>query len=335
MAFAGQTREEALAWQKKACAKLRQLLGLQGFQKVAPRAKRISVTPLEGLQLQREEWQLQTERDVVMPFYVFAPTRVEKPLPAVLCPHGHGSGGKYSPSGRHDIPGATRVIESNNYDYGLQLAKAGFITLCPDARGFGERREPAKQNDAKDPEAWLTSSCHNLMLAATSLGLTVQGMWTWDLMRLLDFAAQDERVDEKRLGCAGLSGGGLQTLNLAALDTRVKAAVVSGYFYGVRESLLIANHHCDCNMVPHLWENFDMGDIGALAAPRGLFIETGDADPLNGKSGVKNVRSQVALSRKVYEALGAADQLKHHVFAGGHRWCGERAIPWLQKQLQV
>jgi dienelactone hydrolase len=332
MAFTGQTRDEALAWQRKARAKLRQLLGLQHIQETPPRARRISVTPLDGLQ--REEWHLQTERDVVMPFYLFAPTHVEKPLPALLCPHGHGSGGKYSTGGRRDIPGVARTIESYNYDYGLQLAKAGFITLCPDVRGFGERREPAKQNDADDPDAGLGSSCHNLMLAATPLGLTVQGMWTWDLMRLLGFAERDARIDAKRIGCAGLSGGGLQTLNLAALDARIKAAVVSGYFYGVRESLLIANHHCDCNMVPHLWEYFDMGDIGALVAPRGLFIETGDADPLNGKSGLKNVRSQVAISRKVFKALDAGSKLEHHVFAGDHRWCGQRAVPWLQKQLQ-
>jgi dienelactone hydrolase len=225
------------------------------------------------------------------------------------------------------------TINGHNYDYGVQFARAGFITACPDARGFGERREPNKQGDRKNPNLLLSNSCHELTLAGAPLGLTVQGMWTWDLMRLLDLLSKDSRIDTKRVGCAGLSGGGMQTLDLVALDTRIKAAVDSGYFYGVRESLQVTNGHCMCNMVPHLWEHFDMGDIGALAAPRGLMIETGNADPLNGSSNLANVRSQVAISRKVFRALGANDRLQHHVFDGNHRWSGEESIPWMQELL--
>ena len=125
----------------------------------------------------------------------------------------------------------------------------------------------------------------------------------------------------------------MQTLDLAAVDTRVKAAVVSGYFYGVYESLLIQNMNCMCNLVPNLWQDFDMGDIGALIAPRGLLIETGDADPLNGRSGLANVKSQVEITRKTYNALDASNKLEHHIFSGGHKWDGTRALPWLKEML--
>ena len=77
-----------------------------------------------------------------------------------------------------------------------------------------------------------------------------------------------------------------------------------------------------------------MGDLGGLIAPRGLLIETGDKDTLNGRSGLKNVASQVRATRRVYQALGVTDQLVHHVFAGEHRWSGEQAIPWLEQQLE-
>jgi hypothetical protein len=160
-------------------------------------------------------------------------------------------------------------------------------------------------------------------------------MWTWDLMRLLDYAQTRPEIDPSRLGCAGLSGGGLQTLFLAALDERVRAAVVSGYFYGVKESLLEDAGNCDCNIVPGLWLYADMGDLGGLIAPRGLFIETGDADPLNGRSGLDNVYPQVELSRRAFTGLRAAGQLEHHVFQGPHRWDGTRAIPWLAAQLAL
>lgn len=323
-AFDGTTRAEALAWQKRARKRLAQLLGLHHFETAMPRARKIEAEHVDGLT--RELWQIQTERDVWMPFYLFVPSGVSPRLPLVICPHGHGSGGKWATAGRRDMPEIAGAINSYNYDYGLQLARAGFITACPDARGFGERREPLVQGSGNV----LSSSCHHLTLAGAPLGLSVQGMWTWDLMRLVDFLSNDSRIDSCRIACAGLSGGGLQTLNLAALDTRIGAAIVSGYFYGARESLQVLNGNCQCNMVPGLWKEFDIGDIGALVAPRGLFVETGDADPLNGASSLKNVRSQISISSKVFTAMDAPAQLHHGVFEGGHRWHGEKSIPWLQ-----
>lgn len=334
MAFRGRGPAAALGWQRQARRTFAELLGLPLLRACPPRARKIATVRLdEGLV--REEWRIQTERDVWMPFYLFIPAaRVRGRLPLVLCPHGHASAGKWATGGRRDFPEMRARIEQYNYDYGVQIARAGFITACPDARGFGERREPNQQGDRKNPNLLPANSCHDLMLAGAPLGLSVQGLWTWDLMRLLDFLGRDPRIDPARVGCAGLSGGGLQTLDLAALDTRVKAAVVSGYFYGVRESLQVMNGNCPCNLVPHLWEHFDMGDLGALVAPQALFIETGDADPLNGKSGLANVRSQTAMTRKVYKALGCARSLTHHVFHGEHRWDGSRAIPWLAEKLR-
>jgi len=333
MAFTGTTRAEAIAWQKKARRRFAQHIGLDRFEVCPPKPKKVESVEVDGLT--RETWHIQTERDVWMPYYLFIPPQAATaPAPLVLCAHGHGSAGKWATGGRRDIPEMQPVVDGYGYDYGLQLARAGFITACPDARGFGERREPAMQNDRDNPSYLLSSSCHQLTLAGAPLGLTVQGMWTWDLMRLVDHLSNDQRIDAARIGCAGLSGGGLQTLALAAVDTRIQAAVVSGYFYGVRESLQVLNSNCMCNLVPNLWQDFDMGDIGALIAPRGLFIETGDKDPLNGASGVANVRSQVTISRKVYKAFDDAKQLEHYVFDGEHRWDGSRAIPWMQEQLQ-
>ncbi|MCC7518495.1 MAG: acetylxylan esterase [Verrucomicrobiae bacterium] len=323
---------DPVRWAARARARFADLLGLPRFRKCPPAPRRLGAVRLGG-GLMREEWRLQTERDVWMPFYLFLPEKREGRLPAVICAHGHGSAGKWATAGRRDLPVMRPIIRQFNYDYGLQLARKGFVTACPDARGFGERREPALQNDRTESEAFKNSSCHHLTLSGAPLGLTVQGMWAWDLMRLLDFLECHPCVDAERLGCVGLSGGGLQTLDLAALDLRVKAAVVSGYFYGARESLLVMNNNCMCNMVPGLWENFDMGDVGALIAPRGLFIETGDRDPLNGAGGVANVRSQVRLARRVYAALGKPRELVHGVFHGNHRWDGTRALPWLCRQL--
>jgi hypothetical protein len=330
MGFRAETPDEARRWQEAARPRLADVLGLRHFVPVSPtpEPEKIESVHLDDVGLTRETWRIRTEEDVWMPFYLFVPDGLTAPAPLVLCPHGHGSAGKWATGGRRDLPGMAATIDDHRYDYGVQIARCGFVTACSDARGFGERREPAVQSENR----LLDSSCHYLMLSGAPLGLTVQGMWTWDLMRLLDHLSADPRIDSARVGSAGLSGGGLQTLDLAALDTRIRAAVVSGYFYGVRESLQVQNGNCDCNLVPGLWESFDMGDLGALIAGRDLFIETGDADSLNGVSGLANVTPQVEIARRAFDLLGG--DLRHHVFSGPHRWDGDESIPWLIARLR-
>ena len=330
LAFRGRTRAEAIAWQKKFGAKLRDVFGWDTYQPTKPRPQLLGKEDLGSHW--REDWIIHTEPDIVATYYALIPKNLQRGerRAAVICPHGHASAGRFSPAGRRDIPVVADRIETYNYDYAVKLAERGFVTFAPDARGFGQRRIQHKQEN--DP--WFVhGSCHELMIMGAPLGQPVAGMWTWDLMRLVDVIAKRPDVDAQRIGCAGLSGGGFQTLYLAALDPRIKAAVVSGYFYGVKDSLIRLAGNCDCNCVPNLWKYGELGDVGGLIAPRPLFIETGDQDNLNGKLGLANVRSQVNQTRKVYRALGAADNLGHHIFPGAHRWCGEQAIPWLEKHL--
>lgn len=327
----GETPAEVRAWQNELRGAVARCLGMDTFERCPGR---VEVRERERLEDHvREDLVLETEPDVWMPFYLLLPLDLSGPRPAVLAPHGHGSAGKFPVAGRRDIPAIARKIEESNYDYGVQLVRRGFVVFCPDARGHGERREETRELDENSPH-FLGNTCHHLSLKGEPLGQAVAGMWTWDLMRLLDYAQTRPEVDPARLGGAGLSGGGLQTLFLAALDERVRAAVVSGYFYGVKESLLEQAGNCDCNIVPGLWLYADMGDLGGLVAPRGLFIETGDVDPLNGRSGLENVYPQVALSHRAFAGLGAGGQIEHHVFHGPHRWDGTRAIPWLEAQLR-
>ena len=69
----------------------------------------------------------------------------------------------------------------------------------------------------------------------------------WDLMRLIDYVAARGAWSLRELGCVGFSGGAMQTLCLAALDERVRWALISGYLYGVRGALLTLNNNCSCN----------------------------------------------------------------------------------------
>lgn len=248
----------------------------------------------------------------------------------VIAAHGHLGGGKIAVAGVTEMPGVSEVIQQFNYDYGVKCAQRGYIAFCPDARGMGERRESNYEGSG----ALFRSSCDQLIFRAIPLGMTVIGMWTWDLMRLLDYIQGRPECQGQPIGCIGLSGGGLQTLYLAALDERVACAVVSGYFYGVRDSLL-GICCCDCNYVPHLWEYIDMGDLAALIAPRHLLIESGTKDELNGARGIINAIEQVEIARQAYDLFNAPDHLYHDIFEGEHRWNGIQAYPWLDRWLRT
>jgi dienelactone hydrolase len=323
MALNAKTPAELKRWQKKIAAKLRELTGYDTMRRTSLGAKITEEVPMDGYIRQRVE--IHTEPDVVMPMYVLIP-QGKGPFPAVMAPHGHAGDGKNGPVGIATSDKVAEVIRTANYKYGPQMAKAGFITFCPDARGFGERREVFHKS--ADPTE---SSCREVLHMAIPLGQTVTGMWTWDLHRLADYIQTRRDCIPGQLACVGLSGGGHQAIWAAALDERIRCTISSGYFYGYKESLLELSNNCSCNYVPHLWEHVDMGDIGALIAPRALLIESGTIDPLNGKSGLANVRSQLAIARKAYKLLGASERIQHDVYEGDHQWYGNNAVAWVRR----
>lgn len=328
--FQAASLEEYEAWKTSTRARLGELIGMTRMDMCDLRPELLESVQLENYR--REKWLIQVEPDVWMPFYLLMPDGLQpgEKRPCMIAAHGHGTGGKLSPAGRTDIPALREPIAGAHLDYGVSFVQRGYIVLCPDARGFGERRESSGQGD--EEPVFLGSTCNQLNMMAISLGLSLTGMWTWDLTRLLDYIGTRQEIAQERIGCCGLSGGGLQTLWLAALDERVSCAVVSGYFYGYKDALLNL-YNCSCNYVPRLWEAVDMGDIAALIAPRALLIETGDQDPLNGERGVDNVREQVAITAGAYRLTEAQECFVHHIFAGGHVWNGGETYKFVDRWL--
>ena len=325
LAFSCSRRQEVAQWRSRTIHKLKQLTGYNTMlgASLAPRITEEKI--FKGYTRQRIE--IQTEPGVVMPVYALIPKDLPGPHQVVIAPHGHSSGGKLAVAGCREIPEIAATIIKKNYDYGLQFVREGFMVFCPDARGFGERQEEAAKESILEP------SCRWLSNMALPLGQTVTGMWTWDLHRLIDYVQSRKDCIPDHIGCAGLSGGGLQTLWASALDTRIRCAVISGYLYGYKESLLDSHTNCSCNYIPHLYEYVDMGDIAALIAPRPLLVETGTKDLLNGASGLGNVQPQIRTTRKAYRLLNANRMLKHDIFEGDHRWHGVHAIPWMKHHL--
>ena len=325
--FTGSTASELEAWQKENRELFAQLLGFDTFEPCGN-----EFTEFERVELAkytRIKYLLQTEELVHVPSYLLLPNDIKpgEKRPAVIAAHGHVSSMKESIAGVAEYGNVAQDISNYNTAYGAAFAEMGYVVFCPDARGFGERAEAAAQADGE----W-KCTCRNMNHMGIPLGRSAIGMSVWDLVKLVDYICTRPDCDTERIGVAGLSGGGLQALYLAAIDERIKCACTSGYFYGALESLLIQNGHCDCNYVPDLWTHFDMGDIASLVAPRALIVETGTQDPLNGASGVANVTAQFEITEKAYAACGSG-KIKHAMFDGGHKWCGVDVYPFFEKYL--
>lgn len=326
-AFHATSVEEHKLWKKKAAARLREISGVDQCESAELNPEKQETVQMDGFT--KEYWTIQTEPGIIMPFYLLRP---DKPNgAAVINPHGHDCG-KDATVENTDNPAVTAGRAVNAAPcFSQEMARAGYVVACPDERGCGERREKNQQGDTC--EAWKSNSHRELLQVAIGFGQSVIGLAVWDLMRLVDFVAKQPEVDAGRIGCVGMSGGGQQTVWLAALDERIKAAVTSGYFYGMKESLIYLSANCSCNYVPNMWKTMDMGDMGAMIAPRPFFVETGEKDPLNGPSGLANVYPQVEIARQAFRLYDAEDRVVHSVHGGGHEWSGTGVIEFFDKWL--
>jgi dienelactone hydrolase len=330
-AFRAENTEDFFKWKKQSREMLRDIMGFSLLEPCCPAFRKTGESRQNGFR--RIKGILQTEPEIFMPLYLLVPDGLKEgeKRPCVIAPHGHGAGGKDSVAGVLENPAVRGAAEKYNCACGVDFVKQGYVVFCPDARGSGERREPRQQGS--EAEKVLSSSCDALNFAAVSLGGSLAGMWTWDLMRLIDFAQSLPFCDGSRVACCGFSGGGLQTLWLAALDDRVTCAVISGYFHGYRDSILSTNF-CGCNFVPHLWQNMDLCDVAALIAPRPFLIESGSRDELNGARGLRDVDEQFARLQKAYRLFSRQDFLHHFVFDGVHRWNGSETGAFLKRYLE-
>ena len=318
-AFAGKTPADFEAWRVATRARLYDVLGLSLMDRASIEVRELGRVQIAG-GIVRTYALLQVERDVWMPFYLLEPSCPkldERGLKrCYICPHGHQGAGAASIAGVTGVPAVDDAVRKFNYDYGLRLARMGYMAVCPDARGWGYRRDWKGQGD--DEASYLRGTCLNQARMAEPLGLSVAGLNAWDNMRLIDYLEARGDIAMDDLGCFGFSGGGYMTLYLAALDPRVRKAFVSGYLYGVDDSLLHLNGNCSCNYTPGLWRLLDMGDVASLIAPRPLLVQSCEEDHLNGARGLTNVDEQLDIVRDAYELLGCGEGLRHEVCPGGH-----------------
>jgi dienelactone hydrolase len=160
-------------------------------------------------------------------------------VPGVLFPHGHFNDGRFIDIG-HTAVRKEIVIGSERFESGgrsllqalpVQCARMGCICFHYDMIGYADSIQLG--DDAKKafelahrfakqrPELNTTSDWGLFSPQAEAHLQSIMGLQTWNSIRALDFLLSLSEIDSTRIAVTGASGGGTQTMLLAAVDPRV------------------------------------------------------------------------------------------------------------------
>jgi hypothetical protein len=257
--------------------------------------------------------------------YLLKPKNVSVPPPVAICIPGHGRGVD-DIVGVNEKGGERIKKVGYQFDFAIQAVEHGMAAFAIEPMAFGCRRgEEAKKRGLAQ------RSCQPVAGAALLYGETMIGWRVFDVMRSIDYLETREDIDAKRIGCAGISGGGTITLFGAAMEERIKAVLISGYLCTFFDSILSVAH-CIDNYVPGILQWAEMSDVAGLIAPRPLMAESGDTDNIFPVEATRKAFGEV---KRVYETLGAGDRIHHQIFAGPHEFNGREGLPLLARHLGV
>ncbi len=324
--FAGRTKEDFQQWQRTLLGELSKALG---------------ATP-EPVDLNPQiEWErqedglfkrcvlLDTEADYSVAALVYVPADAPKngSRPAILCSHGHGDFGKDSVMGvrKSDEPEREEEIKRLNYDYGLQMAEKGYVTIAIDYRSWAEGDEKRSTvYPERDP-------CNVHFIRGTIMGINLLALDIWDARRALDYLCSLDEVDPNRLGAMGLSFGGTMTTWISLIDQRIKAADIICYSDRFDDFAIGRGNFCGSQIIPGLFGLCDVPDLHGLIAPRPLLVEIGKQDDCFFMPSAMSCYHEV---EKIYTAAGVPEKLELDLFEGGHQFAGNKAFDFFDRYLK-
>ena len=311
----------------------------------------------DGLQIQRLSWQLPGGPRTEAVF--LKPAGAKGPLPGILALHDHG-GNKFLGWRKiariDDQPGAVVSEHQQNYYGGVawanEIARRGYAVLVHDTFPFASRRvqvsevSPSVRQSGIDPQpddvmgikrynAFASAHEHIMAKSLFSAGTTWPGVYVVEDQRALDVLCAQPEVDPERVGCAGLSGGGMRTVFLGGLDDRIRCAVAVGFMTTWREFLLDKCFtHTWMTYVPLLPRDLDFPEILALRAPAATMVQNCNED---GLYTLPEMQRADAIIRETFEKGGAGNMYRCHFYPGGHKFDLEMqkdAFEWFDRHLK-
>lgn len=345
--------QELQPWKREARAKFLELLHYRP-EVCDPRAEVVARQQRDGYT--EESLSFQTTPELRVPATLLIPGEARKPAPGIVALHDHG--GFYFWGREKLLDNETEhpvLTDFKQRYYGgksvaAELARRGYVVLVIDMFYWGERRmllddDPADWRErpasitAQRIQEFNSRASQNEQLAARALmtaGITWPGVMFWDDIRSVDYLVTRPEVDPARIGCVGLSVGGLRSMHLAALDERIRAAVICGWMASFPAQLKshLRNSIGFTKLVPGLYGWLDYPDVASLAMPSSILVINGRQDALFEPQGVQASFDKLAAC---YHKAGIPDRLRTSWYDTPHEFnlaMQTEAWSWLDQWLK-
>jgi dienelactone hydrolase len=294
----------------------------------------------DGLQVEELRWQLPYGRptDAIL----LKPENAKTPLPGILAFHDHG-GNKYFGTRKitktNNVQHPAMIEHQQNYYAGKawanEIAKRGYVVLISDAFSFASRRvmfqdvpealrkglNDGNPEDPKNIEAYNVWAAEHESVMAKSLfsaGTTWPGVFFGEDRKALDILCSRKDVDPDRIGCGGLSGGGMRTVFMGGLDPRIKCTVCVGFMTTWKDFLLNKSFtHTWMTFVPILPNELDFPEILGLRVPLPTMVLNDSEDDLYT---LPEMMTADRILRDVFKKANAADRYKCSFYPGVHKF---------------
>jgi dienelactone hydrolase len=165
-------------------------------------------------------------------------------------------------------------------------------------------------------------------------GLTWPGVVLAEDRAALEYLASRPDIDPERIGCGGLSGGGLRTNYLAGSDSRIRCSVTTGFMTTWADfAMHSAFTHTWMAYIPGLPPFMDHQDILGMRAPLPSLVQASNDDPLFCRDEVRKAGEGLAA---VYRKAGAPECFRMVHYDGPHRFSAamqEDAFDWFDRWL--
>jgi len=343
-------------WKRQARQRYRDAL-LQPDTGSTPQATVQHHIEFDGLAIEHLTWQLPygPPTEAVL----LKPAGATGRLPAVLGLHDHG-GNKYfglrkiTRIGKDPHP---LMLQHQEHYYGgvawaNELAKRGYVVLVHDAFAFASRRvrvsdlpdainkdhltekDPESEEEIQRYNAFASNHEHLMAKSLFSAGTTWPGVFTSEDQRALDYLCSREDVDAARVGCCGLSGGGLRTVYLTGADARIKCSCCAGMMTTWRDYLLNKCYtHTWMIYIPGLPRDLDYPEILGLNLNPVMVLNNHEDELFT----VPEMERADRILGDVYRKAGAADRYRMKFYAGPHKFDRDMqsdAFQWFDRWLK-
>jgi dienelactone hydrolase len=343
-------------WQKRALTRLQDRLAIPDIGGIPEVTVKKQYT-YDGLQVEELTWKLPYGRPTEA--ILLKPEKASAPLPGILAFHDHG-GIKYfgtrkitkTADTQHPLMAEHQTSYYGGRAWANEIAKRGYVVLVSDAFPFASRRvfledvpenlrEGLNDDNPEDPKnitaynKW--AGDHESIMAKSlfSAGTTWPGVFFAEDRIALDILCSRKDVDKEKIGCGGLSGGGMRTVFMAGQDPRIKCAVCVGFMTTWKDFLLNKSFtHTWMTYVPILPNELDFPEILGLRVPLPTLVLNDTDDDLYT---VPEMNAADKILKDVYEKAGYPEQYKCSFYPGEHKFDADmqkEAFDWFDRWLK-